>query len=83
MDVTQARSIVNGRSSAPGFSMVGYGMGWFRQTYLGNEVSPCEILVESSTEMQTLHGSSSTTPAPLPVSGRRWSCCPGNVRGWW
>lgn len=42
MDVTQARAIVSGRSSAPGFSMVGYGMGWFRQTYLGNEVSPCE-----------------------------------------
>lgn len=72
MDVTQARSIVNGRSSAPGFSMVGYGMGWFRQTYLGNEVSPCELPGrQGPTNVRTLRCSSSTMPAPLRGSGRR------------
>ncbi|OJT05567.1 hypothetical protein TRAPUB_3616 [Trametes pubescens] len=37
-DVTQARAIVFGRSAVPGLSMIAYGMGWMRLTYLGHEV---------------------------------------------
>ena len=39
MDTTVARSIMYGASAAPVISVLTYGMGWMRMTYLGHEVS--------------------------------------------
>lgn len=39
MDTTVARAIMYGASASPNISVLTYGMGWMRMTYLGHEVS--------------------------------------------
>lgn len=61
-DITQARAIVLGRSVVPGLSMIAYGMGWLRLTYLGNEVRLL-ALSGTTTETSTVSRRSSSTRA--------------------
>ncbi len=37
-EVTSAHTIVHARAPSPEFSISGYGMGWFRESYQGHEV---------------------------------------------
>ena len=41
--VTTAHAVSVGKGPSPDESFEGYGMGWFRQSYLGREVRPFKI----------------------------------------